>query len=416
MHKLILILFIFPLAVIAQEPITYHSADSISYQYYLAGDWDKLINFGNEAIRQDVDFKNLRKRVGYAHFVKADFFSAQNQYLKALKFDTGDEDVKQYLYYCGINLGDKGSSKYYASKLSVDNQKYMGLKSNKFFDVIDVEYNHKINSVSSRSNPTYLRAGLSSQLTYRLSLYQSFSNFNQSELNAITDPTPNIIVSESARKTQNEYYASLNWQISSKTSLLVGYHYLNAKVLDTVTVVDNSLPTTHPNYKTITPGTTFYPGNMFIAKASTKFNRFDFSLYGSTFTMDSLTTNQIGVQLGYLIPGKKSIYLKTSIYQLLETNNNHLVFSQSAGLVLLKNLWLEGSVTLGNLKNYADGNGLYMFNSTDETTFRTAATLMWSPGKKLSFFGNYGYDKKLNISNNTTYNQNSITGGIIWKL
>lgn len=415
MFKVIIIALFFPVLVMAQQTITYQTADSVTYACYLNGDWDKLINYGNEAIRQDVDFKNLRKRMGYAHFVKNEFYLAQQQYRKALKFDANDSDVKLYLYYCGLNAGDKGNSNFYASKLSDEYKKMLNLKPFKVLDAIDLECNYKINSVSIRSNPTYLRAGVSTQLSHRLSLYQSASTFSQSESNirSVGNPAQSDVI----YKTQNEYYASLNWQISAKTSLLVAYHYLYAQVIDTTIIIDNQFQPNQINYKTTIPNFNVYQGNMFVGKFSTKINKLDVSLYGSNYIMDTDTTTQLGIQVGYLIPGRKNIYLKSSLYQLMESGYNDLVFSQSVGLFLNKNLWFEGSFTLGELKNYAEGNGLYMFNSTDNTTFRIGGTLIWYAGKHISLFGNYGFDKKTTTTSFTTiYNQNSISGGIIWKL
>lgn len=412
----ILIAFLFaPCVLMAQQTINFQSADSVTYQSYLLGDWEKLINYGEEAIRQDVDFKNLRKRMGYAYFVKNEFYLAQQQYRKALKFDANDADVKLYLYYCGLNAGDKGSTNYYASKLSDDNKKMLNIKAFKILDAVDLEFNYKINSVSIRSNPTYLRAGVSTQLGHRLSLYQSSSTFSQSESNirSVGNPAQSDVI----YKTQNEYYASLNWQISAKTSLLVAYHYLYAQVIDTTIIIDNRFNPSQNNYKTTIPNFNVYPGNMFIGKFSTKINKLDVSLYGSTYTLDTDTTTQLGLQVGYLIPGQKNIYLKSSLYQLTEAGYSDVVFSQSVGLFLNRNLWFEGSFTLGELTNYAEGNGLYMFNSSDNTTFRIGGTLLWYAGKNISLFGNYGFDKKTTTTNFTTiYNQNSISGGLIWKL
>jgi hypothetical protein len=422
MYKLILTAFLF-ISINAfsqnnyEQPLdsirpTYQYVDSITYQNYLSGNWDKLIKTGKIAIAHGVDYKNLRKRMGYAFFAKADYYSSKQQYQVAQMFDKFDTDIKSMLYYCESYKGNESGALYYLSRLPVESQKTMAIESFHPLDAIDFEYNYKNCMITTRSNPSYFRLGINSRLTYRLSLYQAISNYSQSEKNSNSTST----TYSSTSKNQFEYYVSLNWQLSSNTTLTTAYHYLNAFVTDTTTIIDASLPTTNPKYKTISKTKTIIPGNMFIAKLSSRFNRLDLSLYGSTYNMDNTTTSQIGLQVGLSCPGKVNLYLKSSVYGMFESQNNHLVFSQTAGLTLLKKTWLEGNLTLGNLKNYAENNGLYMYNPNDDTTFRTGITFLWYAGKKITFFGNYSYDTKLITTSNINYNQHSFSTGVIWKI
>ncbi|HET7732348.1 MAG TPA: hypothetical protein VFK73_00820, partial [Paludibacter sp.] len=89
---------------------------------------------------------------------------------------------------------------------------------------------------------------------------------------------------------------------------------------------------------------------------------------------------------------------------------------QTASALLFKKLGVEGNITWGNLNNFSDNNGLYIYNSLDPTTFRTGLTAYWYLLPKISLFGNYTYDTKLIEESNTNYNQHSFSGGIIWKI
>ena len=82
---------------------------------------------------------------------------------------------------------------------------------------------------------------------------------------------------------------------------------------------------------------------------------------------------------------------------------------------MTKKVWLEGNVTLGNLNNFADLNGLYIYNSLDPTTFRTGLSLYYYLNKQLTLYSNYTFSKKHITEYDVNYNQHSITGGIIWK-
>ena len=54
----------------AQGTITPAQADSLSWKYYLSGDWDSLIEIGEQAQQQGIGFKYLHQRMGYAWYLK----------------------------------------------------------------------------------------------------------------------------------------------------------------------------------------------------------------------------------------------------------------------------------------------------------------------------------------------------------
>ena len=155
------------------------------------------------------------------------------------------------------------------------------------------------------------------------------------------------------------------------------------------------------------------------------------------------TCTQIGLSVGYTIPGSTNIYLKSSLnvlklqsrtlakdkngvyiykngeYKYDYNTSKNFIFTQTIGGQILKPLWAEASITLGNLKNYNDNNGLYLYNSEDATLFRTGISMFYIFNKNIKFVGNYTYDKKELINTDKTiynYNQHSFSTGIIWKL
>jgi tetratricopeptide (TPR) repeat protein len=381
MYKNIIIILLFISVDLhaQQDSLTYQSVDSLSNQYYLKGDLDNLIKIGKEAIKQNIDYKILRQRIGYAWFTKGDYYAAMKQYEKALSFDESDLDTRAYLYYCGLNIGDDMYARYHAGKFTKELQQQFERNSFCIVNAVDMEYNYKSNDSPTRSNTNYMRLGVSTQLHYRLSLYQSVSDYRQ-------------IVADNLIK-QPDYYASLNWSLSAHTSVILAYHYLNTKV-------DTSL----------------YPAHMFFGAVNTKINRFHFGINGSLLKNKLDTCIQIGLQAGVTLPGKANIYLNSTLIGMLEVGNNRIVFSQTAGGHIYKKLWGEGSVTLGNLNNYHEYNGLYIYNALDPNTFRTGLSLFYVLSKNFTALFNYTYDIKHIDLKDINYNQHSFSGGIIWKL
>ncbi len=379
MYKLIIvILFLFPVLLKAQEKLNQDSADSITYQCYLSGDWEHLIKTGKQALAQNIDFKRLRQRMGFAYFNKADYFASQKQYEKALEFDTFDPDTREYLYYCGLNTGNITYARVHAKKLSTEAKNRLNISVFDPLASIDLEYNYKSNNSDTRSNPSYFRAGIYTQAGYKLSIYQSTSNYKQTV--------------DTIRIKQPDYFALVNWSVTTHTSLSIAYHHLNTSL---------------DGYK--------YPGNLVFSSLSTHINRFVFGVNGSFFRYDIGDFKQIGFLAGVTLPGKSNFYFNTYLSRMLEKGNNRLIFSQNAGAHVLKSLWVEGTVTVGNIQNYNDHNALYIYNSIDPTLFRTGLSLYLNLNKNFTLYCNYLYDTKQVEQTTNQYIQQSFLGGLLWK-
>lgn len=379
MYKLLILVFLtLPIWLQAQTSSERQQADSLTLQYYLNGQWDDLLLTAQKAIAQNIDFKFLRQRMGYAYFMKGNYFASQKQYEKALVFDPLDSGTIEYLYYCGLNTGNMINSRFRAAALPDELKEKYKIKAFLPVSEFDLEYNYKSNNYEKRSDPTYFRAGITTNLGYRLSIYQSASNYKQ--------------YIDTFLVKQPDYFVLGNLALSPHTSFIAAYHYLN---------------TSFGGYK--------YPGNLYYGLLSTNINRFYVGINASYFKYDLGEFTQAGIQAGATLPGKHNIYLTTYLNQLTEYNKKRLIFSQTAGVMLVKSLWAEASITLGNMQNYNDHNALYLYNSIDPTLFRGGITLYWHFAKHFTLYGNYIYDTKQIEQTDNQYTQQSFLGGIVWK-
>jgi hypothetical protein len=379
MRKIILlVMLVFPLLMKAQDLQYIRSVDSNTYQCYLSGDWDRLLALGKQALENKTDFKYLRQRMGFAYFMKADYYASQKQYEKALAYNDKDPVTLEYLYYCGINTGNDAYSRFRAARLSTEQKKRLNIHVFEPFASIGIEYNYKDNNSSTRSNPSYYRVGLYSQLGYRVSLYQSASNYKQ--------------VVDSTYIKQPDYFALLNWSVTSHILFSVAYHHLNTSL---------------DGYK--------YPGNLGFASLSTHINRLSLGANGSYFKYDLGDFKQVGVHAGVTLPGRANIYFTSLASGLIEKQNNRMVYAEYAGGRVYKTLWAEGNVIIGNIQNYNDNNALYIYNSIDPTLFRAGISLFWHADKTITLYCNYHYETKQLEQTTERYIQQSFLAGIIWK-
>lgn len=382
MYKYALILLLLlPLASFPQSKLTFAKADSLSYQYYLRGEWKQLKALTREAFRLDIDSKFMRQRAGYASFMTGDYTEAALQYTKAAGFDQADEFTREYLYYSALNAGWE-SSRLYAGNLSSNTAARLRIHKVNPVAAIDAEYNLKTNEATSRSNQIYYRFGINTELGYRLSLYQAFSYYEQ------------VISNELTR--QPDYFLLMQYTLSPVWQFKGAYHRLFTSIAGVK-----------------------YPANVGFLAASARFNRF--RLEANTSLLRSATTKagQTGLQVNYTLPGRSNIYLTGAVAEMSESGSYRTVYSQSAGLKCSSRLWAEGNITLGNLKNYNALNALYVYNSQDLSVFRSGLTLFYFLGKHLTLIGNFTFNQQ-QIENSTSnpyyYYQYSYSAGIKWKL
>ena len=272
----------------ANNQVSVESIDSLSYTQFNAGDWDGLIETAELAEKNNIDFKWLQQRVGYAYFVKKQYYKSMRHYEKALDYDAADEISRLYLYYNGLNTGRTAFARFQASQLSEITLKEVNEKQYRLIDAVDLEYSYKMPDHPATNQAHYKRTGLNSQIGYKLNLYQSFSNFNQS-----TDTT---------QTRQNEYFVLLGWNPAAKTNISIGYHYVDSKI--------------DLSQETLYPGTYLYPGNIFYGKITQQLNRFDLALSGASFKNEWLDSKQLGVHLGVNFAGSNYINLTSSYYRI----------------------------------------------------------------------------------------------------
>jgi len=385
---LIVLFLLFRLVSNAQETHDYQYFDSLTYKYYIAGDWTKLTELGQSAIDNGIDYKFLRQRLGHAAFINGNYYLSATHFEKALSFDSFDQFSLEYMYYSYMNRGKEEYSGITAAKLNPELKKSLEIMPLKLIESIEFEYNYKYAATAHRSNPQYYRAGFNSKLGYRLSLMQSFSYYNQ--LIEIQLPGQNPIISQS----QKEYYALLKILVSANLLIKTGYHYLNTL-----------------------SGTSATKGNMFLFALAPDFKRISLELNGSVLYTEQERTYQTGFQAGYVFPGRSDFYISAMVSALFLPSGSNLVYNQKAGFTLFKKVWVEGNANFGRMVNYNDYNGLYIYNSYDPMVFRSGITTFIPIGRKITLWANFSYEKKEYFESSLyNYNQFSYLGGLKWKL
>lgn len=376
----LIIFLLFPLVSFSQVRLSFEKADSLTCEYFLQGKWNKLIELSDEAFKENIDSKLMHQRAGYAYFMTGDYTAAKHQYEKALAFDRSDEITRAYLYYSCLNSGSF-NARYYAGQLSADDASKLGIKKFSPVESIDTEFNLKTNQTTTRSNQIYYRAGINTELGYRLSVYQAYAYYEQSIRNVLTQ--------------QPEYMMLLKYTPVPDWQIKTAYHHLFTKI-----------------------GNVNYPADLGFIALVRQMHRLKIEVNASLLNSPIATTQQTGIHAGFVFPGKSNVYLNSAVVGMSENSGFRTIFAETAGFKCIGDLWMEGNLTLGNLKNYNTNNSVYVYNPADPTVFRTGLSLVWFAGRHLVFTGNFTFDRQEIeiLTPNNHYYQSSYSGGIKWKL
>ncbi|MGF2410786.1 tetratricopeptide repeat protein [Ferruginibacter sp.] len=391
MQKLIIVtLLVFLLATTAtkaQTNISFAAADSQSYALYEKAQWKTLLLFGKEAIANGQDFVLLRMRMGYAAFMLGNYSESIKHYETVLKEDTYNSTAHYYIYWSRVNLNQPEMAmaevKFLTPGMIADKNSRAAAFTN-----AAVELSFKQASVKSRGNSMYTRVGLGNRFSHGFHIQQSIATYQQkiSEplLTAVTKNT-NININ------QVEYYNRVMFNLNRNWQLKTAYHYI------------------------YTPFNNFRYHNHLLL-AGIKYNGTYLNIQADAIIgrITDTSTQQYNLQLDLYPLGNLNLY-SFSTASFRQQKESAFNFRQVIGVKLLKQLWLEGNITIGEFKNYAENDALYVYNAIDVNKQKTGITGYILLNEKLSAQIGYTYEQRQLFGTTSTFNQHSITGGLSWK-
>ncbi len=423
--------------------------DSITYQQYLAGDWNNLIFNGKQALATGYDYKYLRLRMGFAYYFKNNFRTAADHFLKALHFDSYDTIAALYFNLSCQAAGrsgelyhTKGSPKPYRTLDFV----YADAGTMLVGDVSDsatlsdsnVYYKELIQPVSR----TYASFGLSLRPLSNLSVFLGYSQINLTDKKSfgylsqdavqtsVTDTTYGKVYNYSFpvvknyaekefRNQQKSFYLSLNYYPVPGLKITPAFHilHINAQrvfAVQTQTALsdtawynkyDTSWHTfdyTAYDYEITTSDTSYYD-HVISLSVSKEMGRFCAEINGTSSRIMDKKINQLGASLSWYPFGNTNLYAHSSFTYQIEndiatttqngSSTTKTIFEQMVGGKLYKQGWIEGYITFGEIKNFTDKYAYLVYNQVYPIKSRIGITFYPYIGRHLELMLMYRYEK-----------------------
>ncbi|MCF8297159.1 MAG: hypothetical protein K9J13_06400 [Saprospiraceae bacterium] len=433
---------------VSQNTMNFKTVESETYSAFTLSEWDSLISIGNRAIDAGIDYYYLRVRIGIAYFNKSNFRQAAKHFEKAMAFNSQDETNLEYLYYSYLYskriadanaLVDKFSDAL-KQKLNVLNPKIINsvyfeagpILSNNILKNGNKDLDMQANIYGEADfvdDVFYSHIGLRHNLNNKISLYHSYSNINIARQKLIT--IRNIDTLDNYFTKQNEYYINARFYLTKGLSICPAFHFINNKY-KTINYVRFDTATFTDVWGTID---TNFNSSVFSLSLSYDYSIFNFGLFGSISELNKQKQAIGGASITIYPKGNLRLYTFTSFAYFKDDAENRPIFEQLVGLQCSENCWLEASATLGNMANYNEKNAFIVYNVPDNINYKIGGSLIYSLNEHIEISLRYNYMQKENpiISYDqpifvpgsgskhfkeikSTYTNNSIIGGLLWKI
>lgn len=376
---------------ITQQTFSYDSVNSQSYALYEKGNWDQVLEFGQQAIAAGQDFTLLRLRMGYAAFMKSDFSQAITQYEQVLKNDSYNSTAHYYIWLCRTYLNQRELANLQIPFLS-EELMAKGKKQAIAITSVGLESSYKTTDFISRGNTFFQYLGIQNRFGSKVTMDLAGTYFNQS-ISSLPTGAPAGAPLKTSSITQTEFYNKLSINLHQHWQLKAAYHYAN-------TVFDINTYQNHALFAALK-----YHGNYF-----------DIQVEGIYSKMFDTSISQTSLQLGYYPMGNLNFYGISTGTIRNRPNETGFNFKQVLGVKLTKNIWLEANATLGKFRDLFENDAKYLYNAPDENQFKGGLVSYISLSPKCTLELGYTLEQRAIVKNpNSLFTQHSITGGLTWK-
>ena len=219
MYRLVLIAFVFlgfNAKAAANDTIPFAKIDSITYSFYMNGDWSRLKSEGEKLISYKIDWYYLRLRMTEAELQLNHPGLALKHIIKAEKFSGVNVITNNYSIRSYLLLG-RYSHALFVSAIDTSSSYYHLLSKNKSLKVVELEGILKFNRNANQGLFSGYRAGLTTYLGRRYSFYLSIQHYSQS--NWVDDSLNREYM---LHLGQSQFYSKINILFSHQYSILLG--------------------------------------------------------------------------------------------------------------------------------------------------------------------------------------------------
>lgn len=451
MKKLIIILsLIISISSFAQDTLNFKMVDATTYQSYVDKDWNKVIEVGNKALKQDIDYYFLRMRLGIAYYEETNYRKAIIHFEKAMDMNNEEVVAIEYLYYAYKNIGndiqalrtlDRSNTKY-ANKLLYEQKIFQNIYtffSTRIYDadkLKDASLPAYQKEIEQEKKPIYteqfipesyynfqLGGTMRFSPTWRVDV--SYQNFQVKKEQHILDPFRETL--EETKVKQTQWNINNTFRVSNKMTASLFFTYLSSKI-DYIDIKTEMMPVQYvlveqEKVRKMLLG-------IGLSRQQTYFDINWSASFLTTIDEPAIQTD-LGIKI-YPFGNRKLISESKVSFLKADSTGMHPVFSQSLSYSPIERLNFSLVGNWGEMESWSNNNGYNVYNGIYGISSLYQAKVSLRVAKQFYVKLQYEYmdnsskiwsksllpedskdDSQVIEQNN--FNTHSIIGGLIWE-
>lgn len=434
MYRLIIFICFFFIInnVNSQELYNYTNVNNKTFLLYQQKDWKELIKYGNNSLKNNIDFYYLQYRMGIAYYELKKYRKAIPFFENVVNKTPEDNIAQEYLYYAYVFSGRTEDARILSHSFNnALKQKLKFYNENSFINGIGTEY--KTNIYDSYKSNMEITDGLEQTVSNSLNYFSlNLTHLSKNKLriihafsyiNAANDVYSQYLSPEKFTEKINifQYYINCNWHVAKGSNLKLALHFLNSNVkAENTTFINHGGRSTNLLYSSKTNNLVFF------GAFSKSISLFDIKLSASFANINSETQIQPSLSLYYYPFANTKLYFGTQgFYQYTNANNintSNYIVKATMGFVPFKSFIIEPFIFKGDgIYNFVYNDAFVINNSIDKLNNNFGANLYLTLNKGrmqiYTILQQSSYTNTYSINgeyNDIKYINKSITGGIKW--
>lgn len=388
-----------------QAQKTWAEYDKETYQLFVDKKWSELLETSEEAINQGHDYLNMRLRRGLAYNSLNQNLLAQEEFIRALKFDAANPIAIEAMTLINTLNGDLHSQLLLNKKLTAEQKTKLRVRDPfliQFSADAGFQYYQSANvgrpPASSEFNETKNMTLGSFNVTHKLvsgfTLAHTLGGFAIQKNQLIQFNAPAQSSTLTYKQSQLEYHALIVGKLSPYFMLTIGGHYINLTNGQNLINFNSRPPSiTENSQKT----------NNYATQLGFMYNRKKIVLggYGVLSNLNAVRYQQVGALFTYFPLGNKNLYLNGSASVLIQAatttvaSSTNAIYQLGAGGKIAAYTWLDFQAYYGKHQNFLEPFTPIIFNIADQIDWRVKLGLT-QHFSKFSFRLGYQLNKRSN--------------------
>lgn len=394
----------------SQSDSALNNAEKISYDLFSKGKWNELISFSENALKKNIDFIFLRVRLGIAYYETEKYFDAIVHLKKA--FDLGYETPSaiEYLYYSYLQAGRQEDADFYFYRLPKNKRDRIKPQDNSFMNKFYADGGFGFSNDKSKNENTDIDGSdniYGEQLINKNYFFISLGfkqlplrwlnltyNYNYLDLKkAKVIKYNDVSITDDYKQQQQQFYLKFDIRAGDGFVISPSGHYVFVKDktiyadYDSATFSYNAQTMSYDSlkyYYSILQRENIQDDYVISLSLSKQFYIYKTALHGSYSFLNGSNQTQLGANMTFYPKKKNTLYTFSDITLHSQNDVTNLIFFQSAGGKLYKDLWGEVFAAFGRMNNYNEQNGALVFNNPDVTVFKFGAEFNYYFSKNIS--------------------------------